>query len=117
MSDDVKITPDDYREIKNINWNGPVQLADNTEALVRKGEGCPRYQPCPICRKCGNKASHLFEKCGLCGIPLCLHTDKQKNMMIKRGNFSVIISKEAMDSLDEMAADVHNQHKQLTGVE
>jgi len=111
MNEDIKITPDDYKEVQQINWNGPIQLADD-KTLIEMGEMCPRYLPCPICRKCGNKASHLFEKCALCGIPLCIHTDKQKNMMIKRRNFALLIPQEAMDLLDAMAADVRKQHKQ-----
>jgi hypothetical protein len=112
MSEQITVTPQDYQEIQHVNPNAPVRLVDETEYLVRKGEGCPRYQPCPICRKCGNKASHLFEKCYTCGIPLCTHNYKAKVMMIKRSNFSVIINQDVMDSLDEMATNVHNQHKQ-----
>jgi predicted amidophosphoribosyltransferase len=108
MNENVKITPDDYKDIRHISWNGPVQISD-VETLINTGEMCPRYLPCPICRKCGNKASHLFEKCSLCGIPLCIHTDKQKNLMIKRKNFTLLIPKEAMEALDSMAEDVRNQ--------
>jgi len=116
MNEELRIMPDDYKEIQQFNWDGQVKLADD-RALIELGEMCPRYLPCPICRKCGSKASHLFEKCTRCSIPLCVHTDKQKNMMIKRANFSLLINQDAMDALDEMAADVRKQHKQLAGVE
>jgi len=108
MNEDVKIRPDDFQDIQQINWDGPIQLADDN-TLINMGEMCPRYLPCPICRQCCNKASHLFEKCGLCGIPLCVHSDAQKNMLIKRKNFALIIPKEAMEALDDMAANVRNQ--------
>ena len=108
MKEDVKITPDDYKDIQQINWNGPVQIADDN-TLINMGERCPRYLPCPICRKCGNKASHLFEKCGLCGIPLCVHSDRQKNLLIKRKNFALLIPKEAMSALDAMAESARSQ--------
>ena len=111
MNEDIRIAPDDYREIQPINWNGPVRLADD-KVLTGVGELCPRYLPCPICRKCCNKASHLFEKCAGCAIPLCIHSDRERNLMIKRRNFAFNISKDAMDALDVMAADALNRRKQ-----
>jgi hypothetical protein len=49
---------------------------------------CPRYHPCPICYKCMVKASHLFVKCQDCPIPLCQHSERDRELMIRRENFS-----------------------------
>lgn len=49
---------------------------------------CPRYSPCPICFKCMVKASHLFVKCQRCEIPICHHTERDRELMIRRENFS-----------------------------
>lgn len=49
---------------------------------------CPRYNPCPICFKCMAKASHLFVKCQNCAVPLCHHTETEREAMIRRENFS-----------------------------
>lgn len=53
-----------------------------------KRQRCPRYQPCPICYKCMVKASHLYLKCQSCPIPICGHTEKERELMIRRENFS-----------------------------
>ena len=29
LDNEVRITPDDYKEIQQINWNGPVQFHDD----------------------------------------------------------------------------------------
>ena len=49
---------------------------------------CPRYDPCPICYKCRNRAAHLFVKCQICRIPADAHTERDRNFMIRRENFS-----------------------------
>ena len=48
---------------------------------------CTRYNPCPMCEKCKNKASHLYIKCQKCAVPICVHTSETINKMIKRKNF------------------------------
>lgn len=49
---------------------------------------CPRYDPCPICYKCRQKASHLFIKCQICRIPVDGHRERDREFMIRRENFS-----------------------------
>lgn len=67
---------------------------------------CPRYNPCPICDKCQNKASHLYVKCQLCQIPICTHKYHDRELMIRRNNFVLKVTKETMDKLDAQAEKV-----------
>lgn len=64
---------------------------------------CIRYNPCPICDKCQNKASHLYVKCQLCEIPICVHKYKDRDFMIKRKNFEIHVSKETMVELNRLS--------------
>lgn len=64
-------------------------LGSNKSWMLEKAGNCLRYHPCPICNKCTLKASHLNIRCGDCEVPLCVHTYKEKNMMIKRENFAI----------------------------
>jgi len=57
------------------------------------GMTCPRYQPCPICYRCDNKASHLFVKCQVCEIPYCTHTQREREFMIRRENFAAKLAR------------------------
>ena len=50
---------------------------------------CPRYNPCPICDKCQNKASNLYVKCQVCKIPMCIHKYSDRKFMIRRNNFRI----------------------------
>jgi len=72
---------------------------------------CPRYNPCPICDKCSNKASHLYVSCQECKIPICTHTYEDKNRMIKRSNFSIPVSEEVMAGIKELAQAVTNENR------
>lgn len=60
---------------------------------------CPRYDPCPICDKCRAKASHLYVACQTCKIPICSHTYADREKMIKRDNFTIIVAPEIMDEI------------------
>ncbi len=64
---------------------------------------CPRYNPCPICSKCENKASHLYTKCEICQIPMCTHKYKDRQHMIKRENNTINVTKETIDKLKAIA--------------
>lgn len=64
---------------------------------------CPRYNPCPICDKCQNKASHLYVKCQICQIPICTHKYKDRVFMIKRKNFEIKVSKGTLATLRELS--------------
>lgn len=73
-----------------------------------KMKTCPRYDPCPICDKCRNKASHLYKACETCKIPICSHTYTDREKMIKRKNFVEIVSPEIMAVIKE-------QDRRVTG--
>lgn len=73
-----------------------------------KFKTCPRYNPCPICDKCMNKASHLYVACQTCRIPICTHTYEDRAKMIKRKNFTLPVDKDIMSSIEEL-------DKQVTG--
>ena len=67
---------------------------------------CPRYNPCSICDKCQNKASHLYVACQNCQIPICAHTYQDREKMIKPKNFTIFTSKEVMDAIKKLDAEV-----------
>jgi len=79
---------------------------DVFEAHEDKFKTCPRYNPCPICDKCMNKASHLYVACQTCQIPICSHTYKDRERMIKRKNFTIYVPKEVMEC-------IHNAEKEV----
>lgn len=68
----------------------------------RKFHTCPRYNPCPICDKCMNKASHLYVACKTCWIPICNHSHEDKKTMIKRRNFKAVVSEEIMELIKKI---------------
>lgn len=70
---------------------------------------CPRYNPCPICDKCQNKASHLYVECEECQIVTCAHTYADRMKMIKRENFVEYIDKETMNEVRKLAEEVHER--------
>lgn len=68
-----------------------------------KTKTCPRYNPCPICSKCQNKASHLYIACQTCKIPICSHTYADRDKMIKRKNFTIYVKDGIMDAIKELS--------------
>jgi len=64
-------------------------LGSNKEWMIAKAGDCFRYQPCVLCNKCMVKASHLNMRCGDCEVPMCVHSYKERAMMIKRENFII----------------------------
>lgn len=74
-----------------------------------KFQTCPRYNPCPICDKCQNKASHLYVECQDCQIVTCSHTYADRKKMIKRKNFVEYVDKETMDEIKKLAVEVHER--------
>lgn len=78
------------------------KLLSRNKDMFEREEGkffsCRRYDPCPICDKCLNKASHLYVSCQTCQIPICTHTYKDRLKMINRNNFSVKVDKEIFES-------------------
>lgn len=71
-----------------------------------KTKTCPRYNPCPICSKCMNKASHLYVACQTCKIPICSHTYADRDKMIKRKNFIIYVSDDIMNSIKELSLEI-----------
>lgn len=68
---------------------------------------CQWYEPCPICDKCKNKASHLYVRCQNCQIPICSHTHKNKSTMIRRANFELVVKdKEIRESILELKKNI-----------
>lgn len=64
---------------------------------------CKMYKPCPICDKCEVKASHLFERCAECTIPLCNHKHKDKVFMIRRENFRLNLDNQIIQELRKLS--------------
>lgn len=81
---------------------------DNYEEGEPKFKSCPRYEPCPICDKCRNKASHLYVACQTCRIPICSHTYADRDKMIKRKNFEIKVTEEIMNTIKEIDKEVNN---------
>lgn len=67
-----------------------------------KAKTCKMYDPCPICFKCRNKASHLYVRCQTCQIPVCVHTYEQKKKMILRKNFKIKVSEETIKKIESV---------------
>lgn len=91
----------DKNLIKNIEDN--MKKHKSNKELFEESSNCftkcPRYNPCPICGKCQNKASHLYYKCEICEIPMCTHKYKDRENMIKREKDTIYVTKETIDKL------------------
>lgn len=75
-----------------------------------KFKTCPRYDPCPICDKCRAKASHLYKACETCNIPICSHTYADREKMIKRNNFTQIVTPEVMTAIEELEEELDHDN-------
>lgn len=75
-----------------------------------KFKTCPRYDPCPICDKCRAKASHLYKACETCNIPICSHTYADREKMIKRNNFTQIVTPEVMAAIKELGKELDHDN-------
>ncbi|AIY85200.1 hypothetical protein U729_3158 (plasmid) [Clostridium baratii str. Sullivan] len=62
---------------------------------------CLQYDPCPICRKCLNKASNLYVRCQNCAIPICAHSHDVKEKMIKRKNFEIKLPDRDLENIEK----------------
>lgn len=86
------------------------KLGRRNRDVFEKGEPkfktCPRYDPCPICDKCRNKASHLYVACQTCQIPICSHTYEDREKMIKRKNFTILVEHDTMEEIRNLAASI-----------
>lgn len=77
------------------------RLGSRNRDMFERGEpkfkSCPRYDPCPICDKCRAKASHLYKSCEHCKIPICSHTYQDREKMIRRNNFTILVNDDIMN--------------------
>ena len=85
-------------------------MASKLDIFYEQSEGCPMYEPCPICYKCQMKASHLYLQCQDCPLEFCGHDDKQRNLLIRKENFAIKLSEEAHQSI-ERAKENSNETK------
>lgn len=74
-------------------------------ANEKRLEGCSLYDPCRICDKCLNKASHLYVRCQNCTIPICTHKYIDRFRMIKRKNFKINVNEEVLIELRRLSDD------------
>lgn len=84
---------------KNLCRRNKDKFEENEKCFMN----CIRYNPCPICDKCLNKASHLYVKCQICELPICTHKYNDRKLMIRRDNFKLKASEKTMNALREMA--------------
>lgn len=95
---------DEQKLRRNLEANH--KLGRRNKDVFEQGEPkfktCPRYDPCPICDKCRAKASHLYKACETCNIPICSHTYADREKMIKRNNFTQIVTPEVMAAIKEL---------------
>lgn len=86
---------------------GNKKLMGRNKDIFREAEPrfstCPSYNPCCICDKCQNKASHLYVKCQICLIPICTHTNLNRQTMIRRKNFQIHVSKKTFEKIKNLA--------------
>ena len=95
---------DEQKLRRALNQNNKLgrRNRDNFEAGESKFKTCPRYDPCPICDKCRNKASHLYVACQTCKIPICSHTYSDRDKMIKRKNFEITVTDEIIKKIKQI---------------
>lgn len=94
------------RYLKNQKLGSPNKIV--FEQNERKFHTCPRYNPCPICDKCMNKASHLYVACQTCQIPICTHTYEDRERMIKPKNFAIPVDDYIYEAIEALDTEVTN---------
>lgn len=94
------------RYLKNTRLGSPNKIV--FEQKEKKFKTCPRYNPCPICDKCMNKASHLYVACQTCKIPMCSHKYNDREKMIRRENFSIPVTDEVYEAIVELDKEINN---------
>lgn len=107
---DIAGTEGDNGELSKLDEQKLKKALDNNKKLMARNKDifskeepkfhtCQMYNPCPLCDKCLNKASHLYVKCQSCNIPICVHTHKDREKMIKRKNFRLPVDKNVYEHL------------------
>ena len=109
--DEGQLTKFDEQKLRRYLEANNELFARNKE-IFRNHESnfytCKRYNPCQICDKCLNKASHIYVKCQTCNIPICTHTYENRKTMIKRRNFRLPVSKDVYRKLEKLSNKVIN---------
>jgi len=99
----------DEQKLRRV-LEGNKKLGARNAVMFEEGEpkfnSCEMYDPCPICDKCRNKASHIHVKCQSCLIPICTHTYKDRAQMIRRENFKLNVDDTVKDELKRMSEEV-----------
>lgn len=90
---------DDNKFLKSMSNHKMRSNAEIFKENEPKFFTCKMYNPCAICHKCQNKASHLYVRCQSCQIPMCIHKHVNRMTMIKRDNFKINVSKEVIEKL------------------
>lgn len=112
--DEDGMTKFDEQRLKREFKNAPRLFARNAD-MYRQGEPmfslCTMYNPCPLCDKCQNKASHLYVQCQTCQIPICVHTHKNRRDMLRRENFTVEIPESVKQVLRGLKKTVLNKEE------
>lgn len=88
--------------------NNKKLFAKNKDLFIEEPlfQKCKRYNPCPICDKCLNKASHLYVRCQNCQIPICTHKHKDRITMIKRKNFKIKVSDKTEEAFINLSKEI-----------
>ena len=103
----------DERKLRRELDGNKKLMARNAETFSAgepKFHSCAMYQPCPICDKCRNKASHLYVRCQTCQIPICVHTHAQRKKMIRRENFMLNLDASTKASIRATYHDYRSRH-------
>lgn len=87
---------------------------DIFEEKEPKTKTCPRYNPCPLCSKCQNKASHLYVACQTCKIPICSHKYSDREKMIKRKNFIIYVENDIMNDIKKLSKKIVGEKYGIT---
>jgi len=74
-----------------INVSEGFQMGQSRKLIYAKEAekvNCKNYSPCPVCFKCTVRGVHLYEQCTRCQIPLCWHSQKDREHLIRPQNFT-----------------------------
>jgi hypothetical protein len=104
-TNDEGLTVFDEQKLRRALEGNKRLFANNKDFFKEepKFHTCALYDPCPICSKCRNKASHLYVRCQTCTIPICVHTYKDRKFMIRRNNFAINATTEIKEAIRNMA--------------
>jgi hypothetical protein len=96
------------RYLKNTKLGAPNK--ERYMQIEPKFYTCPRYNPCPICHKCTNRAIHLYMSCRNCKIVKCHHTHSDKVKMIKRENFETVVDKDIYNVIKQLDKEITGEN-------